>query len=474
METTFDVRELIESSKNHHLFTKIDKDHYVLEKPYGQAQINFYNIGENQEEVVEFKIISQEDPYQPKFFLHFQQNNKEHSEELFSEFLQYIDELDNHQVKEILLCCTSAFTTSYFAQKLNEEAKQRDLPYSFSAVSVSEIYGAGEGKYAILLAPQIAYMQKEIAQIMKNTHVFTIPGKLFGAFDARTYLSELDLQLKDIHNKKEEIPNHKINDYTSEEKILVIDVVTNAKQAKIYYRIYDHLKIVVDNCVRKRKLNLEDINDIIKTQALGRDGKINVDKIGIAIPGMVHDGKLDLPKTRYLDLNNGQQNGFEIKKWFEETYGIPVFIFNNTNAAAVGWHAMHAKEYKNIIFYSQPKGWIVGGQGIICDGKIVYGRKGLAGENRFIFNQFNFQNPLTFNANNPESILQMVTKIILMDIATIDPEVICLRCDLLTDMQVVKNEVSKYIDSDYIPEIVKVTDYNEHIMTGALIYCLHS
>lgn len=472
MNTEYDVRTIIEQPHPKHQFKKIDNDHYLLEKPYGQAQINFYDIGEGQGQVVEFKIIT-DNEYQPKFFLHFQQNSQEHSEELFSEFLQALDDLDNNQVKEILLCCTSAFTTSFFAEKLNEEASLVGLPYHFSAVSFDQIYEAGDGKFAILLAPQIAYKQKEVAQVMKDVHVLTIPGKLFGAFDAHSYVIEMDAELKKITSKPEEDKNLEIKDLKNEERILVISVVATARQAKIYYRIHDHLKIVTKNCIRKRKLTLRDIEDIINTQAFGCDGKINVNKIGIAIPGIIHKGRINMPRDPYVDFQNGQENHFEIKKWFEEKYNVPVYILNNTNAAAVGWYALHYKEYKNIIFYSQPKGWVVGGQGIIIDGKLVHGNHGLAGENRIIVQHFNYQNPLSMpNMYDIKNIAQMISKIILMDIATLDPEVICLRSELITDPQIVIDKLSETIEPEYIPKIVLIKDYNEHIMAGALIHCL--
>ena len=53
---------------------------------------------------------------------------------------------------------------------------------------------------------------------------------------------------------------------------------------------------------------------------------------------------------------------------------IDVFVYNNANAAVVGFSLEHP-EYDNIIFHSQPFGFGVGGQGIISNGKVIRGEK---------------------------------------------------------------------------------------------------
>ncbi len=474
MEQQFDFRSWIAHQSGNYEYKKVDDDHILLVTPYTEAQINFYDIGEGQDEVVEFKIIEGNE-YEPKFFLHFQPTHKEHAIELFYEFVDALEEFGNKQTKEILLCCTSAFTTSYFAECLNKEAQANDLNYSFNAVSVDHVYEAGVGKYAILLAPQIAYMQKELAPIMKDSIVLTIPGKLFGSFDARSYLPELERELNENRKKKQQNERKEIKEFSSNDKrTLVISIFGSSEEARIYYRLYDHWDVVVDDVVIKKRITGYDIEDVINLNAFSADGKITVDQIGIAIPGIIDNGILDLHSNQTFDLNYGLANGFNLKEYYENLYKVPVYVNNNTNAAALGWYAKHKDEYegKNIIYYSQPRGYIMGGQGIVINGQLVPGKNNAAGEIKYILNRFSYTNPLSFNPFNPEDMLQVVTNTVLMDIALLNVDVVCVRCPLMDDMVKLKENLKKYVPESILPELRYVENYNEHIMIGELAICL--
>lgn len=67
-----------------------------------------------------------------------------------------------------------------------------------------------------------------------------------------------------------------------------------------------------------------------------------------------------------------------IAKLFEEALGIPVHVTNDANAAAMGEMTYGvARGMKNFIMITLGTGV---GSGIVCDGKIVYGSDGFAGE----------------------------------------------------------------------------------------------
>lgn len=67
-----------------------------------------------------------------------------------------------------------------------------------------------------------------------------------------------------------------------------------------------------------------------------------------------------------------------LAKMFSEALGIPVAMTNDANAAALGEMAYGAaKGMKNFIMITLGTGV---GSGIVCDGKVVYGSDGLAGE----------------------------------------------------------------------------------------------
>lgn len=53
---------------------------------------------------------------------------------------------------KVLLSCTSGFTTSFFADKLNDAAKTLGPDYDFSAVPYVELFEAAQDQDVILLA----------------------------------------------------------------------------------------------------------------------------------------------------------------------------------------------------------------------------------------------------------------------------------------------------------------------------------
>jgi len=93
--------------------------------------------------------------------------------------------------------------------------------------------------------------------------------------------------------------------------------------------------------------------------------------IGLGIPGFVRDGVVEF--TPNLPLT-----GFEIEKYLNEKYNVPVFVGNDANVSLYGEFKHGAvKGYKNIAGFFVGTG--VGG-GIIINGKMYTGAIGGAGE----------------------------------------------------------------------------------------------
>ena len=108
---------------------------------------------------------------------------------------------------------------------------------------------------------------------------------------------------------------------------------------------------------------MNDLYDIIDTVLLKHH---IIDVIGIATPGIIKDNQ------HLRSSIDGRDQ--DIKNEFEKKYHIDVFIYNNANAAVVGFSLEH-EEYKNIIFHSQPFGFGVGGQGILVNGQVITGKE---------------------------------------------------------------------------------------------------
>ena len=443
-------------------------DHFVFETAYATAEITFYNMDPDPE-IVELRI-EEKATGDVKFFLHFHPVEQDHATKLYREMEQVLVSLAESQRTEVLLCCTAGMTTSFFADKLNQVAEAMGLDWSFSAVSVNEAYEFGRDKAAILIAPQIAYQAERVRQTMGDVPVLEIPTAIFAAYDAAGCLEwvrdELRARQTTTPEKEQESCACHVQ---SERRVLVIAVHCASKKMTLHYRVYHKGEVEEDQKVIKRRLDLADITDVIDTRLCACRGE-RIDAVGVALPGTLRDGCVDLGQAHGVNLTDGS-SGFVMGDYLSARYDVPVYLCNNANAAALGWHEAN-DGYDDVTFYSQATGWAVGGQGHVVGGRLVEGAHGNAGEVKYIVDRFSYANPLHYNAFAPADVLEMVGKVLAMDCATFDPQVVALRCDLLPDMEEVAAELDKYVPRELQPKLVHVDDFDECILTGMLARCL--
>ncbi|MDH4163446.1 MAG: ROK family protein [Nitrospirota bacterium] len=101
---------------------------------------------------------------------------------------------------------------------------------------------------------------------------------------------------------------------------------------------------------------------------------LKVMAVGVGAPGVIHaDSGVVVKSPNFPDWNN-----LPLKQELEGVLGIPVFIENDANAAALGeqWRGA-GKNVQSMIFLTLGTG--VGG-GIILQGRIWHGADGMAGE----------------------------------------------------------------------------------------------
>ena len=203
-----------------------------------------------------------------------------------------------------------------------------------------------------------------------------------------------------------------------------------------------------------------DLYDIIDTVLLKHQ---YIDVIGIATPGMIRG-------DNQLRSSTNEQN-IDLKKDFEDKYGIEVFAYNNANAAAVGF-ALEHPEYKNIVFHSQPFGYGVGGQGIILDNKLITGKNGIAGEVRYFIHRMQFSDDIQKLAWNEQGVLELVTKSLLPVVCTVGPEAIAVFSPLTPDMDEIKNKLNSFIPAEFMPEFYCVKEISSYLLDGTTKLCV--
>ena len=439
-------------------------ENILIETKLARGEINFYEL---EVTIVEMSATSLDDD-DNKFYLHFELKDLDHAKELFGEMLETIESLKNQQKIKILLCCTSGLTTNYFKDKLNEAAQLLSLNYEFNAVSFSKLYSTSFDYSIILLAPQIAFQYKSVKKTLADKLVLKIPTKIFASYDSSAIIELIqNEQKKWKYTASERAILKAVGEIKNESKILSIAVMPFAHQTRIAYRIYEHGEAIKSETVIKGSLNVvRDVEDILDTISHRCE---KFDAVGIAIPGSIHNGCVDLD-DKMIDPK------INFKKLLEEKYHLPVIIHNNLRGAVLGFYAQQDK-YKNIVFMSQPRGYLIGGQSILIDGQVVGGSHNNAGEIKYMmFSQIPREEWRDHLCYDVDRILEIISLDIRAAISIVDPELICIRSEMTPDLQAIKEKVIEYVPKEHLPDFVYIRDSEmaEYILLGEMILCLEA
>ena len=342
------------------------------------------------------------------------------------------------------------------------------LDYEFNAVSFSKLYSTAYDYSIILLAPQIAFQFDSVKKTLSDKLVVKIPTKTFASYDSGEIVKLIREEVeKRKFSAEERAIMRAIGEIKNNSKILSIAVMPFEHQTRISYRIYERGEILKSETVIKGKLNvIRDLEDIFDTISY-RCKKF--DMVGIAIPGGIHDGKVDLD-DRMIDPK------INLKKYLEEKYKIPVIIHNNLRGAVLGYYAQQ-KKYKNIVFMSQPKGYLIGGQSILIDGKIFSGSHNNSGEIKFLLrSQIKNNEHREHCCYDSERILDIICFEIRAAISIADPELICIRSEMTPDLEKIKEKIIEHVPEEFLPDFVYIpdTEMAEYVLLGQMILCLES
>lgn len=417
------------------------------------AYIRFYEMN-----IVELSIVDNKTK-ENIFYIHFQVNDLQHAEDLFNEMIQVLLSASTNRHIKVLLCCTSGLTTGFFAEKLNESAKMLSLNTSFDAVSYDKVFTEGLKYDLILLAPQAGYLEKKIREAMDGIPVAVIPASIFGTYDTGAVLQLVQQMLEE--RKPEETAAEKVSKaFENVHKILVICVFNSARHIRICYRYYKNGNIETGSEVVKPKINVTDIFDILDTMlALYPE----IECVGLSMPGTARFGHLYLPTQGF----NNENIADAIKK----RYGVICVLSNDANAVVQGIYALQ-DHYHDIIFHYQPYGYIVGGEGIVIDGKVVKGYKNRTGEIGGLTSLLKYDYPGNQLGKTPEATYDLLARELSAVNSVIAPEAIFVHASLASDIEVLKKEMLKYVEPQYLPDLYYLKDLNEYMMVGTMLRSL--
>lgn len=366
----------------------------------------------------------------------------------------------------VLLSCTSAMTTTFFARKLAEAGKTLSLDYEFEALPITSALEAAGDYDAVMLAPQVRAYRDQMVERHPSLVVFEIPGAVFGSYDAGTALRMLLNAMSEnaLAARLEQSDTRIVRKMDNDKRILVISSVYGSRDSLYSYRVYDHDEVTLEGRVEKPGRSYCDVKDTLATVHLQGICTAELDAIGLAMPGVVdrsqvHMVTLDLKSADFARLS--------------KTLGVPIFVDNNANAAAAGCYVSQDR-YESILLQRQPTGYRVGGQGLIVDGRLVRGAHGLAGELGYLLRMLGVDERLDKLAWTSEGMRKIVAAELMCAICSTSPEAIYVAVDLLPDMDELHAALAEHLPEGAVPELIPVCDYHERVLVGEYALCLNA
>jgi len=246
--------------------------------------------------------------------------------------------------------------------------------------------------------------------------------------------------------------------------VLVMYISNEQGINKIEYVIADAL----GNQVQREQISPKTITyDLIAElvgDAIVKDSLIQGMTFGI--PGVSHHGVIE-----YCDVESVV--GIDIEGRLKQQFGIDVEVRNDMDFIASGvYHSINniSGNLATVYFPSKSDGCV--GCGFVIDGKVLRGSSKFAGEISYAAEAFGVsrkeQQKLT---ENRQSFIEFVSKAVLIVIATIDPEVIMIIGDNITQEEIIEiqNQCKRVVSEQHIPKLITDSKISEHYLNG-LIY----
>lgn len=426
-------------------------DVITIKTNYGIGFITFYPLN-----IIELRVVRKKTE-ELTFFLHFELTNLKHATELFNEMIEAMKLMIHKPSKKLLLCCSSGFTTTYFASQIQEAINILHMNYEIEATSYTKLFEKGEDFDVIMLAPQVGYNLARTRAIFKDKVVFTIPPAIFAEYNVEALFDLIKAKIAKYNakSKNQRVALDQIENIVMDTTVLCISLFRNTGPVHIAYRLYGpHVKILEDTEVIKQRITIQDIYDIIDTILLRYP---EVEYISLAAPGIINDGMATTANINgFAEMNYKQLIG--------NRYSQKLIVENDVNAAVCGYSALEHIT-SSLVFLFQPA-TTYAGAGTIINGQLVTGRRNVAGEVQYLPKHSVHHVPIVAT---PEAITLTIRDIVLSFISTLAPDTFVIFCTLLPYIDDLQKSLEGAVPTAYIPNLIKVDDIQDYIFPG-LVY----
>ena len=437
-----------------------DDEHIDLHSDSVDGCANFYDI--DGVTIVELRLESKAGS-EPLFFLHFELLDLGRAQELFNEMRQAYERTLRTEVRHVLLCCSCGITTTFFANKLNETAQSLEVDYDFCAMPLDQAKQQGAGYVAVLLAPQVGHLRQTVVEALPNTLVIELPASIFGAYDAT---AAINLVISAVSGARAAATSdlRMARDFDHSKCVLAISYVYRADESTLCYSVLDKGERSISGMLVRPQFDTLILDDLAATLRVAGYPPSKFDAIGIGVPSMVDKGVI---LTR---LEHGYSQ-FDLAQVMRERWGVPVFVDNNATAAAAGCYVSQNK-WDDVAFHAQTIGVPACDEGLVIGGLPRAGLHGFAGSLKYLAHDFSLSMDLGDAAWRYDGMLELVARYLAATICVVAPQAIFVWCDLVPDMDELREELHKTIPGLVLPQLVAVSDFDGLILMGELSLCL--
>ena len=432
----------------------------VLRCEVANGEVNFYAIDD--QTVVELRLESAKDG-SSLFFLHFEFQEMERAKKLFLEMVETLDKCLNREVRHVLLCCTCGMTTTFFANKLNETAREHGAAYDFCATSVEDAMQRGSGFVAVLIAPQVGHRLREVREALPGVVVLELPASVFGSYDVN---AALHILVDALHEARRTAGSDLrfVRGYDNTKSVLAVSYVHRADESTISYVAMSEGEERARGMIVRDTLDEGAIRDFLSTLRLEGFEPQDFDAVGMALPLMMSR------ESALAGSGAGVPSADDAER-LSRTWGVPVYVDNNATAAAAGCYVVQ-QEFDNIVFHAQSIGEIGCEQGYVLDGKPHVGRRGRDGSFIRFAERFKLSMDLEDAAWRFDGMRELVAHYLGAAICTVAPDAAFVWCDFLPDMEELHEELAQIVPEDSIPELIPVSDCDGLTLMGEMALCL--
>lgn len=430
-----------------------------------RADVAFFSCSDN-DPMVEMRA-GRSYAFEPSFLTRFVLSDRWRARALFREMSSIVESEIRRGTPKVLVCCAGDDHDLRFVEKLNGVNHLLPLNFEFVAVKANDAFLLQDVHTATLLTPRMASLQKRMFRAHPHAVTFCIPKALYEREDALMTarlmveaLGEIEPPPARPHTVRALRPLPTCG------RVLVLNIMYLDRCVRMGFRLYENDHVRIRGAFVKSKLTMRDLDDLLDTLAHKGIPTCKIDALGILVPGVVNFCSMNLPSLGCRDEDLAEK--------LQCSYGIPVFIDNNTNAAAMGCYMLDI-EHESLTLYRHQLGHKNGGQGTVLDGRLVTGRYNLAGEPKFYQRRFRYTSTSDCYAEAvwSESGLSEIAKdVLLATIGTVSPDAAYLSVSTIESTESMCRSLERLLPKYCIPELMAIDDYRERMYLGEVTLCL--